>query len=303
LKPIPATIDGLLYHGHTLLAGPPKLGKSYLGLQFAHAVASGDAALGGLPVSRRGKVLYLALEDGERRVKVRTDKLLATEQPDWLRDITVVYELPHGLDTDPGLDALSATLTADRYELVIVDTYVKAFPGEAGTRDLFKGDYKQMDRLTKLAEKHDLAILTIIHTRKPGKGEDGSSLVSVAGTGGRTAAADAILMLSGTSGKPTAKLTLISRDIDGFEATLTRDPDTSGWKATGGGSAAAKARAGEAEICALLAKKGPMRAADIERELAPTKPATVRSWLSRLADADVIDRLNFNRYGLPTSGS
>ena len=248
LKPIPETIARLLHHGHSLLAGPPKLGKSYLALQLAHAVASGDAALGSLLVRRPGKVLYLALEDGERRLKARTQQLLGNEQPAWLHDIVVVYELPHGLDTEHGLDALDATLSNTDYELVIVDTYVKAFPGEAGARDLFKGEYKQLDRLTKLAEKHDLAILTVIHTRKPGKGEDGSSLVSVAGTGGRTAAADAILMLSGTSGKPTAKLTLISRDTEGFETSLARDPVTSGWKTTGGDGAAPRRRAGQAEI-------------------------------------------------------
>ena len=287
LKPIPETIAHLLHHGHSLLAGPPKLGKSYLALQLAHAVASGNAALGGLPITRPGKVLYLALEDGERRLKARTDKLLASEQPAWLHDIVVVYDLPHGLDTEPGLGALDATLSNTDFELVIVDTYVKAFPGEAGARDLFKGEYKQLDRLTKLAEKHDLAILTVIHTRKPGKGEDGSSLVSVAGTGGRTAAADAILMLSGTSGKPTAKLTLISRDTDGFETSLARDPVTSGWKITDGDGAAPKRRAGQAEICGLLAD-GPKTTAQLQQALPDVDPNTVRSWLKRLVAAGLV---------------
>jgi hypothetical protein len=42
-----------------------------------------------LMVERRGRVLYLALEDGERRQKARTDALLADAQPDWLRgDLT-----------------------------------------------------------------------------------------------------------------------------------------------------------------------------------------------------------------------
>jgi RecA-family ATPase len=147
-------------------------------------------------VKRPGPVLYLALEDGERRLKAWTAALLGGAAPAWLGDIRVIYELPHGLDTPQGMVWLNDVLKSQRYELLIIDTYVKAFPADSSARDLFKGEYKQMDTLTKVAQQHDLALLTIAHTRKPGKDEDGGSLISVAGTGGRTAAADAVLMLS-----------------------------------------------------------------------------------------------------------
>jgi hypothetical protein len=53
--------------------------------------------------------------------------------------------------------------------------------------DLLKAEYREMDKLTQVARKYDLAVLTIAHSRKLGRDEDGSSLVSVAvaGTTGR----------------------------------------------------------------------------------------------------------------------
>jgi AAA domain len=302
LPPIPATVAGLLYHGHTICAGPPKLGKSYLALQLAHAVASGEPALGALTVERPGRVLYLALEDGERRLKVRTDALLAGAQPGWLDRIDVVYELPDPLDTDEGMEQLEATLAAGSYELLIVDTYVAAFPSETASRDLFKGEYKQMAELTKLARLHDLAVLTIAHTRKGDRDEDGSSITAVAGTGGRTAAADAILMLAGTSGQPKATLTVVSRDTEGLELELTRDASTTGWRATTPVACGARARrpnANHARILELLAQQGPLSRGRIDDALPDVNQSSLGTWLKRLMDSGEIVRVGLDRYGLP----
>jgi hypothetical protein len=302
LPPIPATVAGLLYHGHTICAGPPKLGKSYLALQLAHAVASGEPAFGALTVERPGRVLYLALEDGERRLKVRTDSLLAGAQPDWLPNIDVVYQLCESLDTTEGMEQLEATLAAGRYELLIVDTYVAAFPIESGLRDVFAGQYEQMDQLTKLAHRQGLAVLTIAHSRKPGKDESGSSLVSVAGTGGRTAAADAVLMLAGTPGKPKATLTVTSRDTEGMELELTRDDTTTGWKATSpAGGAARRGSPGKAKIVELLRRTGPRTRAEIEAEMPDCNESTIGTWLRRLVQEGSIRQMGYlgRYYGLP----
>src|SRR5262249_9809830 len=57
---------GLIPAGLTMLAGRPKVGKSWLSMQLALAVATGGMTLGqGVEI---GRVLYLALEDSERRL-------------------------------------------------------------------------------------------------------------------------------------------------------------------------------------------------------------------------------------------
>ena len=68
-------VPGFIAEGCTLLAGRPKLGKSWLMLDVGLAVAAGRYCLGDARCEQ-GDVLYLALEDNERRLQRRIDKLL-----------------------------------------------------------------------------------------------------------------------------------------------------------------------------------------------------------------------------------
>jgi RecA-family ATPase len=67
----------MLPEGLTLLAGKPKLGKSWLAFSVALSIAAGGGALGAQPVAK-GDVLYLALEDNARRLQSRARRLLET---------------------------------------------------------------------------------------------------------------------------------------------------------------------------------------------------------------------------------
>ena len=68
-------VPGIVPEGTTILAGKPKMGKSWLALGTSVAVAAGGVALGTKKVER-GAVLYLALEDNPRRLQSRLKKLL-----------------------------------------------------------------------------------------------------------------------------------------------------------------------------------------------------------------------------------
>ena len=98
--PVSWVVHDLVPEGLTLLAGKPKLGKSWLALQIGLGVATGGEVLG-RPVEQ-GTVLYAAMEDDYRRLKSRLGKcagglaavardlLLTTEWPrldagDWKR--------------------------------------------------------------------------------------------------------------------------------------------------------------------------------------------------------------------------
>src|SRR5262245_30883908 len=69
-------VAGLVQEGVTVLAGRPKTGKRWLALALSLAVAAGEPALGALAVEP-GAVLYLALEEGERRLQGRLRAVLA----------------------------------------------------------------------------------------------------------------------------------------------------------------------------------------------------------------------------------
>ncbi|MBY0527704.1 MAG: helicase RepA family protein [Gemmataceae bacterium] len=84
-------VDGLISEGMGVLAGKPKLGKSWMALNISIAIASGDVALGGIPVDT-GPVLYLALEDTKRRLQSRLAKLLGTGDVAAPADLTMAVQ-------------------------------------------------------------------------------------------------------------------------------------------------------------------------------------------------------------------
>src|SRR5215218_278488 len=78
--PIKYVVPGYIAEGLTLFAGKPKLGKSWLLLHAAIAVARGGYTLGDVECVE-GDVLYCALEDNKRRLQSRMSKLVQTFQP------------------------------------------------------------------------------------------------------------------------------------------------------------------------------------------------------------------------------
>ena len=73
-------IDGLLYPGTYIFAGSPKLGKSFLMAQLAYHVSTGTLLWN--YTTRKGTVLYLALEDDYRRLQERLYRMFGIESTD-----------------------------------------------------------------------------------------------------------------------------------------------------------------------------------------------------------------------------
>ena len=69
LRPPNFVVDTLLSQGLHILAGSPKVGKSWLALWLAVTVAKGES-IWGMPV-RQGTTLYLCLEDSVLRIQNR----------------------------------------------------------------------------------------------------------------------------------------------------------------------------------------------------------------------------------------
>jgi RecA-family ATPase len=68
--PMRWTVPGYLPEGLAILAGRQKLGKTWLAMDFCAAVTIGGLAMGSIQCSQ-GDVLYLDLENGERRIQRR----------------------------------------------------------------------------------------------------------------------------------------------------------------------------------------------------------------------------------------
>jgi AAA domain len=86
--PVSYVVPGLIPEGLTILAGRPKIGKSWLVLDLAIGTATGQNVLGGIKVVE-GDVLYCALEDNPRRLQRRITKLLSPLGGDWPERLTL----------------------------------------------------------------------------------------------------------------------------------------------------------------------------------------------------------------------
>ena len=131
--PLRYAIPGLLPEGLSVLAGAPKVGKSWLVLDWLLSLAAGGIAVGGISVPSARDVFYLALEDGDRRMQARCRTLLDHE---YRPAEPIPPRFQYKTEVRPGL--LPATIAAwlDRYPsgLVVVDTLGKALmetPGSA----------------------------------------------------------------------------------------------------------------------------------------------------------------------------
>jgi len=78
-EPISYVVPMLIPEGVTILAGRPKVGKSWAALDIAIAKASGSIVLGNIKLEP-GDVLYAALEDNERRLRSRIGRILTQSQ-------------------------------------------------------------------------------------------------------------------------------------------------------------------------------------------------------------------------------
>jgi hypothetical protein len=216
------TVPGLIAEGGTLLAGKPKLGKSWLALALALAVAQGSAFLGREP-KPPGDVLYLALEDSDRRLQGRLRKLLNGERgPARLTFCTHWDRADAG-----GIDGLRAWLSRhDEAALLIIDT-LERFRGERDGRSAYADDYAALQELCALAKEFGLAILVIHHTRK---NESDDPLEMVSGTFGLTGAADGVMVLKRQRGHAGAKLFVTGRDVADAELSLMFDGESGRWQ-------------------------------------------------------------------------
>jgi AAA domain len=216
-------VPKVLPEGVTILAGKPKMGKSWLGLGLCVSVASGGRALGKLPV-QSGTALYLGLEDNKRRLQRRLKKILDGRPAptklevhwEWNRfDDGGITQLDRWLHDHPDT------------RLVVIDTLKKVRPRDNGRRRIYDLDYESLEPLLGVAAKHGVAIVVVHHLRKL---ESGDALDMISGSTGLTGGVDGALVLKRDRGKQDAMLLVDGRDIEEpTELALQWAGDVASW--------------------------------------------------------------------------
>ena len=289
--PLAYHVDGIIPEGLTVLAGAPKVGKSWFVLQNALAVASGGAALGKIRCQQR-HVFYLALEDGHRRMQDRCRTLLRN---DWRPDDPIPGEFTYMTRIVPGQIIATIGEYLETYgmlrPLVIVDTLGRALPPAFQGETPYSRDYRIMTQLKDLADSAPGAALLLCHHDRKAVTDD--FVDSVSGTNGIAGGADTVLVLTRGRGESGGLLQVTGRDVS--EGAYAVDFDWGTWTLDGDNLSQAaeaastrRASSGLDERSAgivtyVTGQDGPVRPGDVAQAL-KLDGDTAGRYLRRLAD-------------------
>jgi hypothetical protein len=230
-------IPGLLPEGLTILGGKPKIGKSWMALGIARAVAFGGYALGKHQVEP-GEVLYIGCEDTNIRLQTRLATMRESlEQPSPRLQILTASQRPHDggirrMD-DGGLEILGLWLDEHpEARLIVIDTLARFRGGKRGRgQNAYEADVEALSPLQELAASRGVAILVVTHLRKAEDSNDPQDLIS--GSLGQAGTADASWVLQRARYGADATLFMTGRDIEEKKLGLSFDPTRGAWNILG----------------------------------------------------------------------
>lgn len=221
-------VDGLFTPGLNLFAEPKKHGKSMLSLNLALCISGGMDFWG--RKTEHGEVLYMCLEDTEKRIRDRMDAML--DDSDAPEKLYFTYSVDcRGSDLREGL-GLYLQERPDT-KAVIIDVLQKVRAGKPASQSEYAYDYDEIGSLKELADKYGIALILVTHCRKT---KDRNDWVNeIAGGVGVTGAADTILMLEKNRGKGSldGRLLITGRDMPEDELALCFDPEHFKWHYVG----------------------------------------------------------------------
>lgn len=211
-------VRGLLPQGLCILGGAPKIGKSWLVLDWCVRIARGEAIWELDTV--QGTTLYLCLEDTLQRVQHRLYCMSEEAAPN-AYFATTVGTLADDLEKQISSFLLSHPDTV----LVVVDTF-QMVRGNAGDPS-YGSDYQDMQKLKRIADQHGITILLVHHLRKQ---SDRDPVNRLSGTTGISGAVDAVFVLDKKErSQNVALLVCTGRDIEYRELELRFSKERCVW--------------------------------------------------------------------------
>ncbi|MFF4790781.1 AAA family ATPase [Streptomyces sp. NPDC001276] len=282
-------VPGILAEGVNVLAGPPKVGKSWLSLGLGLSVAAGGKAFDSVPVEG-GPVLYLALEDTPRRLQTRMGKLLGGQPaPAGLTLVTECPPFPQG-----GTEAIAQWLERNPdARMVVIDVFAKMRGQAPAGVSAYDADYVAVGYAKRLADHYGVAVVLVHHVRKAGS-ED--FLTEVSGTNGIAGAADATLVLKRARGQADGILHVTGRDVDEAEYALSFQPASGAWHLLDGPVSDHTVSDTRATILQYVRAHPGAKPKDMAGELPHVDIDTIRRTCNRMADAGQLTKDPGGRY-------
>lgn len=162
-------IEGVIGEGGaTVLGGPPKHLKSWLTLELAVSVASGQPFLGEYQVTRPGPVLVYDAENHKGHVRRRLEGICSARGVDPSTLPIRIIDERLMLDDPTHIPKLERTITELKPVLLILDPLVRLHRGNENNSQAMSA---VLGELSALKLKHLLAMVLVHHTRKRNGGK------------------------------------------------------------------------------------------------------------------------------------
>ncbi len=221
MQPLKFIVQGLIPQGLHVLAGSPKIGKSWLSLWICLQVAKGEKMWEF--ETTKSEVLYLCLEDSFARIQGRLFEI-ADEAPATLHFAIMSDAIGSGLEHQIESFIKEHPGTG----LIVIDTLQKVRKTVSANVNPYAADYDDINALKQIADKYKIAIVLVHHLRKTG---DSDPLNMISGTSGIAGGADTNFVLQKDKRtKNTATLICTGRDIEGRELFLEFNRYTFVWE-------------------------------------------------------------------------
>jgi hypothetical protein len=219
----PWLVDGLLPLGFTILAGPPKKGKSWFALELALSICMDGSFLGRKTTA--GKVLYVAFEDGPTRMKNRMKRQGWPQRA--TDNITIVFgrEFHENFGGKDGIEKFIAYIKTGGYVLVVIDTVARAF--HVKDWNDASAVIPVLGPLQELAIEDSISVLACDHHNKL---RSLDLVLDLAGTVAKSGVADTLIGLYREQGKPGARLVVTGRDVEDVAFDIEFDALSGCWQ-------------------------------------------------------------------------
>ena len=227
-RPPEFVIDGMIPCGLTFLSGAPKIRKSFMALQMASAVATGQPFLGHNTV--QCDVAYLDLEGSKSRISTRAARMTIPIPSNVHVTNSVEKRLANGLVNE--LRELHQEHPEIRF--IIIDTYSRARGRyRTGGANAYDSDVSLLEPLQRMAIEENIAVLCVHHDKK-GAGFMSDDFERLSGTMGISGSCDCVMNLisEGKRFDGKANLSYTPRDAKGGEISLVFDEQYCEWQRT-----------------------------------------------------------------------
>lgn len=281
-----SALPGYIAEGLTFLVSRPKLGKSWLMLDVAVAIATGRTTLGTLQ-PETGDVLYLALDDGERRLRQRLAALLQDEKT-WPARLALATRWLRA--NEGGLADIEAWCgSAAKPAAIVIDSLDRFRTLQGGESAQV---YDAIEKLQRIARDHRIAIVVVHHERRRGTGDPLDTIGMLAAS---SAIADTVLLLKRR--EYGIVLYARGRDIEDSETMLAFDRSSHRWNIVRQTGVVTKSEARAAVFAALASSGKPLSAVEMATATGRSRSA-IDTLLHRMIADEEIRRVARGLYAL-----